>query len=208
MLREFHRIHQFLSQPRTWLTALAGTGAMEAFLRLAPKARLPRIDYFTSNGTLFARPGPKATVAGAAVMYMGAVGWVTLFRLIRSRKSKGGSPALAGLAFGSAVFLFSSLVVFPSMSLIHPLIRQGKMKNPGFFGLGLNGWRTALVNFMAHGVFGLIVGVSENMSPQSRSFFQHRHDHLRSGSPSLIFNYAKNPGAKSTGANPAKENPS
>lgn len=163
----FLRAFRYLTEPRTWLAALAGFAAMEGFFRLAPKAKLPNIDYFTPNGTLVLPPGPEAKALGAAMMYAGAASWVTLYRVLRPTLLKHRSEAAAGLVYGSGLFLFSSLAVFPAISAVNPLMRRGKLEKPGLLGLGLNGWRTPVSNLLGHAVFGLVISLVESASRQS-----------------------------------------
>lgn len=115
-------------QPITWLTSLVGVSAMEAFYHLAPRFGLSQIDNATSNGTFFLPPGKKAYVLGEFMFYLGAVGFVSLFRTLRP-KIKGG-PTFQAYKFGTMLYLFSSLIAMPLTGLTNPYMRQGVLKNP------------------------------------------------------------------------------
>lgn len=166
-----------LKQPHTWLTALAGTAAIDAFLRLAPKVGLAAIDYFNINGTLLLSPGLGATLLGAGIMSTGAVMWVILFCLLRSVILGRIPPILAGLVFGWLVYLVSSLVVLPAVGSVHPLVHRGAMRDPGFFGLGLGGWRAPVSNLLGHTVFGLVLGASEVLRAENPPRKRSRREH-------------------------------
>ena len=60
---------------------------------------------------------------------------------------------------GVGIFLISSLVFFPLLNWIHPLVRANQMPAPGIFGLGLGGGLIVWANFLGHSVFGFILGV-------------------------------------------------
>jgi hypothetical protein len=143
-------------QPRTWLTALLGVGAMEGFFSVAPRMGLTRMDNATPNGTYVFPPGWKASLLGFLTYYGGSVGLVSVFRALRPRL-KGTDPA-RGVKYASGVYLFASLVVMPFVSWTNPYMRRGKMKKPGFFGLGLEGWRTAASNLIGHLIYGRVIG--------------------------------------------------
>lgn len=140
---------------KTWITALTGVSAMEAFFRMAPKINLPRIDNATMNGTIFLPPGRKASILGTSMFYAGAVAWVSLYRTLVPRIK--GTPTIKALKFGTGLFLFASFIVMPSMRLINPRMRKGQIKKPGILGLKLAGWKTVVSNFLGHIIFSLVI---------------------------------------------------
>lgn len=153
-----HTFH-YARQPQSWVTALAGLSAMEAFLHLAPRVGLPRVDFATDNGTFFFPPGRNASVAGELIFYLGAVGWVSLFAALRPKIK--GMPEVKSFKYGVMVYLVSSMVVMPSTGLLNPYMRKGILQKPGLFGLGLNGWKTAFSNFIGHMLFSQVTGLRQ-----------------------------------------------
>lgn len=151
-----HTFH-YSRRPKTWGTALAGVSSMEAFFLAAPKVGLSRVDYATSNGTFFLSPGRNAALVGEFMFYLGAVGWVSLFSTLRPKIK--GAPEIQALKFGIMIYLLSSVVVLPVTGLTNPYMRLGILKRPGLFGLGLNGWKTAVSNFIGHMIFSQVIGL-------------------------------------------------
>lgn len=148
---------RLLFQPITWITALLGVGAMEGFFCLAPKVGLSKIDNATSNGTYLLPPGKKASLLGYLMFYSGAVGLVSLFRTLKPKLK--GSPSIKSFKFGTALYLFSSLAIMPILGLTNPYMRRGVLKKPGLFGLGLDGWKTPVSNFIGHIIFSQVIGI-------------------------------------------------
>lgn len=144
----------YSKEPKTWLAALLGAGAMEAFFRLAPQIGLTRIDNATANGTIFLPPGKKASFLGGLIFYTGAVSWVALFRTLKPKIK--GHQEVQSLKFGIVVFLVSSFL-FPIVGWVNPYMRKGILKNPGLFGLRLQGWKTVISNLIGHAIFISIV---------------------------------------------------
>ncbi|HHU32020.1 MAG TPA: hypothetical protein GXZ50_05080 [Clostridia bacterium] len=45
------------------------------------------------------------------------------------------------------------------LSATDPPMRRGIIKKPGLFGLGLDGWKTPLTNFIGHLIFSQVIGL-------------------------------------------------
>ncbi|WP_159426147.1 hypothetical protein [Desulfolucanica intricata] len=122
---------------------------------MAPRFHLPRIDYFTFIGTFFLKPGLIASFIGAIMFYSGAVFWGSLYKTLATTSKRPNS--LFYIKFGSALFLFSSLLVMPLIGVVNPQMCRGIVKKPGILGLGLNGWKTPLSNLVAHLIFAFFI---------------------------------------------------
>lgn len=140
----------------SWLTALLGVGTMEGFFRLAPHIGLSKIDNTTMNGTYIFPPGKKSSLFGSLMFYTSSVGLVSLFKAVRPKIK--GSPPIQSLKYGTALFFLSSLVAMPLVSATNPYMRKGSIKKPGLFGLGLDGWKTPVTNFIGHMIFCQVIG--------------------------------------------------
>jgi len=145
----------YLTEPTTWLQSFKAFVIMETFFRIAPRFHLPRIDFFTINGTYFFKPGRLASCFGALMFYSGAVFWNSLYQTLTKTSKRPGS--LFYIKFGSSLFLFASLVVMPLAGVTNPQMRRGVVKKPGILGLGLNGWKTPLSNLVAHLIFAFTI---------------------------------------------------
>jgi uncharacterized membrane protein YagU involved in acid resistance len=143
-------------RPGTWLSALLGFGAMEGFFRAAPRVGLARIDYATMSGTYLLPPEKKASWVGHAMFFLGAVSLVSVFRSLRPRMK--GPDWAEPLEFGVGLYLFSSAVIMPMLGVTNPRMRRGALKKPGFFGVGLNGWKTPVSNLIGHLIFSQVIG--------------------------------------------------
>jgi len=155
-----------LTEPETWISALVGFGAIESFFQIAPKVKLAKVDFPTLNGTILLPPGNKAKAVGGTMFFSGAVAWVTVFRICRTLIP--GQPVLQGYVYGNIIFLFSSVIAMPMLGCINPRIRKGVIKNPGFFGVKLNGIRTVVTNYVGHVIFGFVIGICEGIYVKKR----------------------------------------
>jgi uncharacterized membrane protein YagU involved in acid resistance len=143
-------------QPKTWITALLGVGAMESFYRLAPRIGLAKVDNATPSGTYFLPPGKKATLLGYLIFYSGAVVNVSLFRSLEPKIK--GSTVAKSLMYGTALYLLSSLGVMPLTGMTNPYMRRGALKKPGLFGSNLDGWKTPVSNLIGHLIYSQVIG--------------------------------------------------
>jgi len=144
---------------------IVGTVVLWLFLAgSAPLLGLGKLDYPRLLGTFLSGvldlPTSKLWfLAGSLLFLVGGIAWALIYASYLCDRLLG--PGwLQGLTYGGlGVFLVSSLLFFPLMSLAHPLVRSGQMPAPGFFGLGLSGSRVALANFLGHCLFGIVMGV-------------------------------------------------
>ena len=144
---------------------LLGTAALGVFVgELAPRLGLAKVDFPHLLGTLFSgvfgfRESTFWTLVGWLLFALGGTGWAMVYALYVYGRIPG--PGwLQGLLFGGvAVFLVTSLVFFPVLSWIHPLMRADEIPAPGLFGCGLDGGQIVLANFLGHCLFGFTLGV-------------------------------------------------
>jgi hypothetical protein len=155
----------YVSSPRAVGTSILGTVVLEAFLvGLAPHVGLGKLNYPDLLGAFFSAslglPTSKLwLVAGWSIFFVGGIAWALIYASCVYDRLPG--PGwLQGLTYsGLGVFLISSLVFFPLISLIHRIAHSGQAQVPGIFGLGFSGGRVVLANFLGHCIFGLVVGV-------------------------------------------------
>jgi len=139
---------------------------MGAFLLgLAPHLGLGKLDYPHLLGSCiwgwvgFGFPADGLLILlGWVVFFLGGVIWALVYACyVYPRLPFPGW--LQGLIYGVGVFLVTSLILFPLLSEVHPLVRSGQMEAPGAFGIGLAGHGIVLANLFAHSLFGLFLGV-------------------------------------------------
>ena len=144
---------------------LLGTAALGVFAgELAPRLGLEKLDYPYLLGTLIAGASESTEnqfliLLGWLVFGLGGISWALIYAFyIYNRLPVAGW--FQGLMYGGAgLFLISSLLFFPALSWIHPLVRAQQIPAPGMFGLGLNGQSILVVNFLGQCLFGLILGI-------------------------------------------------
>lgn len=136
------------------LLSSAAAGLFLVFL--APTLGLVKVDFPYLLGRLWYPEGKLTLVGGWGLFLLGGVFWAFIYASYLHDRLPG--PGwLQGCIYGVGLFLLTSLLVFPLMSL-HPLVREQKLLAPGFFGLGLSGWKAALSNFLGHCLYGLLLG--------------------------------------------------
>ena len=150
---------------RAMAGGLLGTLAFGLFAReLAPRLGLEKLDYPYLLGTLIAEvPGFTESrvwiLVGWLIFALGGVGWALVYAFyVYERIPVPGW--FQGLMYGGAgLFLISSLLFFPALGWIRPLVRVKRLSAPGLFGLGLDGKLIALTNFLGHCLYGFILGI-------------------------------------------------
>ena len=66
-------------------------------------------------------------------------------------------PAAQGLIFSLGPTVLAGLVMVPQMSLMHPLVLEGKLPGAGLFGMRL-GWGGPVGVLLGHLVYGAVMG--------------------------------------------------
>jgi hypothetical protein len=125
---------------------------------------ISRISFSFMLGTVFTSNRDLAEVLGFLVNFV--IGWLFAFFYALIFTSLHYHSWWLGLIIGILHSLFISLAVFPLMPHIHPRManeHEGPtptrmLEPPGLMGLNY-GRRTPLVNFSAHMVYGIILGI-------------------------------------------------
>ena len=137
---------------RVWGAGLLASLSMAIFLFLiAPEFGAPKIDvvylYGASQG--LAPHTSTAQSASWALFILGGIVFATLYAVLYSRIPFCG--VMKGLIYGSGVFLYASLVHLPILAKLSGA-------DPGFLGTGLGGWAVPMTSFLAHLIYGGILG--------------------------------------------------
>ncbi len=149
------------AQPYTALAVVAGLLSSLAaglfLVFLAPALGLSKIDYPYLLGQVEYPEGKLSIFLGWLLFLLGGV-LFALFYTSYMHDRLPGPGWLQGLIYGGiALFLFSSLIVFPLIGL-HPLARAEKLAAPGFCAFGLSGWSAVLTNLLGHCLYGILLG--------------------------------------------------
>lgn len=145
----------------SWAGALAwgvvGAIAFTLFSMMGKAIGMTRMDLLDLLGSMFVTPGTgKSRALGAAIHLMNGsllgVSWAYTMRLMDWPLNW-----MSGLAF--SLFIGGLALIFmSSIGAVHPAIRGGTQKDPGFLAMNF-GALTPLGSLMGHAVFGIVLGI-------------------------------------------------
>ncbi len=141
------------------LAGMAGAVAWELVIRLLLLAGVPIHDITHLLGTLAVGQGPawQWWPVGLALHAMVGTIWAVFYAYF-FWSTFDWPPPLQGLCF--ALFVptpLAGLIMVPQMALIHPLVANGRLPDPGPFGASF-GWAGPLGLVLGHGIYGLVMG--------------------------------------------------
>ena len=140
------------------LAGASGALAWELVARLLISLGLPLFDLVYVLGTMVlgdATPWlwwPVGLAMHAAVGSIWAIFYAYFFW-----STYGWPPAAQGLIFSLGPAVLAGLVMVPQMSLMHPLVLEGKLPGAGLFGVRL-GWGGPVGVLLGHLVYGAVMG--------------------------------------------------
>jgi hypothetical protein len=140
------------------LAGITGALAWEAVLRALILLGLPLGDLVRFLGTLVA---PHSAVwiwwpMGLA-LHAGVGAIWSVFYAYFFWSTFDWPPAVQGLAFSLLPIVLAGLVMMPQLGWMHPLVLNGKVAQPGVFGLG-QGWGGPASIILGHLVYGFTMG--------------------------------------------------
>jgi hypothetical protein len=140
------------------LAGAIGALAWELVVRVLILLGLPLFDLVFILGTMIAadaRPQLWWPVGIAMHATVGAI-WA-IFYAYFFWSTFDWRPVAQGLLFSLGPALLAGLIMAPQMSLMHPLILQGRLLPTGLFGMNL-GWGGPAGILIGHLVYGAVVG--------------------------------------------------
>jgi hypothetical protein len=142
------------------------TLVMEIFLRITNLIFNHGVNFAWLNGTsLGLDPQAFSTiVVGYLIFLFGGVTFAYLYQRFVPKKN-----SLTGIIYAIvfAMVIVAGLIVMPVTGMIHPLVKEGMIPNPGFFALGF-GMKAALFTFLGHVVYGWILGLMSRNDQASK----------------------------------------
>lgn len=139
------------------INGIIATVAMEVFYRLTDLFFKHEVDFAFLNGTTVGlNPEAVSTrIVGYIIVLFGGVLFSLIYEKFVSKKN-----VWTGIIYsvGFAMVICAGLIVLPLIGAINPLVEEGVMVDPGFFGLGL-GLFAGLFSFLGHVVFGAFLGL-------------------------------------------------
>jgi hypothetical protein len=142
---------------------IVATVVMEVFLRITDPLFNHGVNFAWLNGTsLGLDPQSFSTIiVGYMIFLFGGVVFAYIFDRFIPKKN-----ALTGILYAVvfAMMIVAGLIVMPITGMVHPLVKQGVIPNPGFFALGF-GMKAGLFTFLGHVVYGWILGIMSRKTP-------------------------------------------
>ena len=141
---------------KLFVAGFVATAAMTALMYAAPMMGMPKMDIATMLGTMFlARAGPAFWFGMMLHLMMGAVLFPAIYRFALQPGS--GSGTGKGVLFGILLWAAANFMVMPMMGAIHPMVKSGTMRAPGFLMLNL-GIMAPMGSLMGHLLYGVLLG--------------------------------------------------
>lgn len=136
---------------------IIATIVMEVFLRITGPIFNHGVNFAWLNGTsLGLDPQAFSTlIVGYLIFLFGGVAFAYLYLRFIPKKN-----GLTGIIYAVvfAMMIVAGLIVMPITGVVHPLVKEGVIPNPGFFALGF-GPVAGIFTFLGHVVYGWVLGV-------------------------------------------------
>ncbi|MBI3671045.1 MAG: hypothetical protein HY237_14855 [Acidobacteria bacterium] len=141
---------------KLFFAGFVATAAMTALMYAAPMMGMPKMDIATMLGTMFlASPGPAFWLGMIIHLMMGTVLFPAVYRIALQPGT--GSGTGKGVLFGLLLWAAANLMVMPMMGAIHPMVKSGMMRAPGFLMLNL-GVMVPVGSLIGHLLYGALLG--------------------------------------------------
>jgi hypothetical protein len=135
---------------------IIATIVMEVFLRLTGLVFNHGVNFAWINGTsLGLNPQAFSTIIiGYLIFLFGGVVLAYLYLRFIPKKN-----VVTGILYAVVfvMMIVAGLIVMPITGAVHPLVKEGMIPNPGFFGLGF-GPVAGIFTFLGHVVYGWVLG--------------------------------------------------